>query len=329
MKKRNKKFVVGTAIFFEAALIISLSLFFFSGVFAGIGEDNVTVITQLDIGNVYPEVSVVSLQNDQATVSLTPANTTKITCEALVIDYNGDSDINSVNATFFDTVASSPGDTDDNNYHYTNSSCSVEPNFGSWNGHTDDAYTSLANCTFEVEYYANPQTWNCSATVSDKFGWTDNKDDSITVSELLALGLPDTIYYGEVNATYVSDENITNVTNYGNVALNLSLEGYAQTKGDGYAMNCSLGSSGYIDVNYEKYNLSSSTLGEISLTEFESTYENLTSSSIVKSFNLASRQNDISNEAIGQTYWRIYVPLGVAGTCQGNIIFGATQAPGN
>jgi len=38
---------------------------------------------------------------------------------------------------------------------------------------------------------------------------------------------------------------------------------------------------------------------------------------------------NVVNDAINSTYWRIYVPLGVAGTCQGNIVFGATVAPGN
>ena len=32
------------------------------------------------------------------------------------------------------------------------------------------------------------------------------------------------------------------------------------------------------------------------------------------------------NEAQNRTYWRIYVPLGVAGTCQGNIVFGGRKS---
>ncbi len=293
---------------------------------AGIGSPNVTVQTFLDVGGVYPEVLNVSVEEDAASFSLTPAATKTLSCVARVRDFNGDADITNIEAEFFGTTSSTFGDSDDNNYHYTNASCEVNDSFVTWQGHADDAYTVLANCTYEVEYYANPEDWNCTVTVNDTYNWQDSGSDAITISELLALGLPDTINYGTVNATFVSDENITNVTNYGNVEINLSLEGYAQSEGDGYAMNCSLGSIGTIDIMYEKYNLSSATAGDLTLTEFEAAYTNLTSSSVIKEFNLEHRQNDVVNDAYNQTYWRIYVPRGVAGTCQGNIIFGATQA---
>ena len=41
-----------------------------------------------------------------------------------------------------------------------------------------------------------------------------SNSDSITISQLLALGVPDIINYTRVNATFVSDEQIANVTNY-------------------------------------------------------------------------------------------------------------------
>jgi hypothetical protein len=143
---------------------------------------------------------------------------------------------------------------------------------------------------------------------------------------LLALGLPDTINYGTVNATKVSDENITNVTNYGNVEIDVSLEGYAVTEGDGLAMNCTLGSVGEINVSFQKYNITNSTPGTLNLGEFEGAYENLTGDAVTEDFNLNFRQSDIINDATNETYWRIYVPRGVAGTCAGNIIFGAVAS---
>ena len=139
----------------------------------------------------------------------------------------------------------------------------------------------------------------------------------------MAVGLPQSLDYGLVNATYVSEEGILNVTNYGNVKINLSLSGYAVNEGDGFAMNCSLG--GNISINYEKYNLTDSNPGSLSLSQFEASYVNLTSSPKVREFNLNYRQDDTQNEAINSTYWRIYVPVGVGGTCQGNIVFGAVQ----
>jgi hypothetical protein len=177
---------------------------------------------------------------------------------------------------------------------------------------------------FDVWYYANSGSWNCSANVTDSSGYTDFETNETTIETLLSLGLPDSLDYGVINATYVSGEGMLNVTNYGNVEINLSLSGYAASVGDGFAMNCSLG--GNISIEYEKYNVTVSNPGTLDLSGFEEAYVNLTSSPIVSEFNLDSRQNDVSNEAFNETYWRIYVPTGVGGTCQGNIVFGAVQA---
>jgi hypothetical protein len=196
-------------------------------------------------------------------------------------------------------------------------------------GVVDDNYHAVGNCTFEVYYYANPGNWNCSMTVIDNASLSDTQQDDINMADLLAIGLPDSINYGTVNATYVSLEQIANVSNAGNVELNLSLSGYAQTEGDGLAMNCSLGRVGNIPLDYEKYNLTSTTAGEVSLTVFENLYLNLTNAPVVKEFNLNQRTNDALDDAVKETFWRIYVPKGAAGSCQGNIVFGATQFDGS
>jgi hypothetical protein len=311
-------------------VIFILTFFFFSftnTVNAVIGEPNATVQTQLNVGSVFPEVLNVSIENGASSYSLTPNSTKILTCTVRVRDFNGDSDLANVTAEFFDTSSSSFGDSDDNNEHYTNNTCALYTT-GTWGGHSDDEYTAVANCTFALEYYANPSTWNCSATVNDTYNLKGNGNDSITISQLLAIGLPDNINYGIVNATAVSLENQTNITNAGNVLFNISLEGYAQTEGDGLAMNCSLGSNGTIPVGFEKFNLTISNPGEETLTQFNNNYTNLTADSVIREFKVPQRQNDTYNEAINSTYWRIYVPMGVAGNCTGNIIFGATLSPG-
>jgi len=127
----------------------------------------------------------------------------------------------------------------------------------------------------------------------------------------------------------LTDESAIEVINYGNVKINLSLSGYAFEENDGYAMNCSEGDIRNISIENEKYNLTQSNVGDISLTEFESKYKNLTSYPVVNEFNLDYRNDDLTNNAINSTYWRIYVPSGISGNCQGNIVFGAVQAPGD
>ena len=81
-----------------------------------------------------------------------------------------------------------------------------------------------------------------------------------------------------------------------------------------------------ISIEHEKYNLTASNVAQTTLTQVDSSYTNLTQPIVVEDVDFLYRRNDITNEAINFTYWRIYVPLGVAGTCEGNIVFGASLA---
>ncbi|RMD65519.1 hypothetical protein D6817_05890 [Candidatus Pacearchaeota archaeon] len=285
---------------------------------AVVNSSNVTVTTLLQVGNVFPEVLNVTIDNDATSVDLVPNATKTVTVYVIARDFNGENDIINVTAEFFDMASSSFGAADDNNNHYTNNSCTIDTTYG-------DIYEINATCTFEVWYYANNATWNATVTVIDNSSLNDTGSDTISVSVLLALGLPDSIDYGTVNATAVSDEQLANVTNFGNTMFNLSLSGYAVTPGDGNAMNCTLGAVKNISIEYEKYNVTASNPGSLTLAQFESLYRNLTSSSVINEFNLDYRRNDTAPyiDDTNASYWRIYVPLGVAGSCTGNIVFGS------
>ncbi|HOF44162.1 MAG TPA: hypothetical protein PLE51_02195 [Candidatus Pacearchaeota archaeon] len=321
MKLNTKRKTFFIIFLLEITFIIILFSFFPQFVFAGVGSPNVIVKTNLTVGNVFPELSNVTIENNASTLDLTPSLTRRIYCSGIATDYNSWEDVVNATATFFDAANSSYSDSNDNNLHYTNYSCSITQDNG-------DPYRALINCSFDIWYYANPGPWNCTMRVEDKHHKAGFGSDLIDISSLLALGLPDFIYYGEVNATEVSLENISNVTNYGNVKINLSLNGYGFYNNDGNAMNCTLGSIKNISIEHEKYNLTTSHPGVLDLTQTLTRYANLTSAPVVRRYNLEYRQNDLVNEAINSTYWRIYVPLGVAGTCEGNIVFGATTAPG-
>jgi hypothetical protein len=316
IKEKTLKLAV---IFLEIALLFILIYFSLSikDVIADVGEDNVTLISELDIGNTAPIIK--SIDIEEGIINLIPNSTKTINCSIIIEDFDTDIDIKNISSELFDNSLSFYGDNDDNNYHYTNQSCVIDTDYG-------DINTAIANCLFELEYYSNSGTWNCSVEVNDYSGYKAERSNTSVVQPLLALHLPSTINYGTVNATYVSKENITNVTNYGNVKINLSLSGYAFTEGDGFAMNCTLGTEN-ISIEYEKFNLTSSNAPITGLAEFDNYYQNITSDVKVREFNLNYRQNDTENEATNETYWRIYVPAGVGGTCQGNIIFGAIQAP--
>lgn len=320
MREWKKKSLIVSFVFVEVILFFLFFSFLTGEVFAGFGEHNVTVQTNLTVGNVFPEILNVTL-NGGSNIILTPNDSVKVSCLAHLVDYNGDSDIAGVNATLFDNFSSTINAADDNNTHYTNSSCVVDTGVG-------DEYTARVNCTFDVWYYANATEWNCTIQATDSYNWVNINYTLGTVSPLLALGLPDIINYGTVNATYVSNENVTNVTNLGNVKLNLSLSGYAWEENDGSAMNCTLGANKNISIEYEKYNLTTANSDDLDYAQFIENYTNLSSIPTTKIFNLDFRHQEAVNEAWNHSYWRIYVPLGVAGTCRGNIIFGAVQAPG-
>jgi len=329
-EKKNKKRVdrmnkaLISLVFLEVVvflfLLFSTLLPYSNLVLAGVSQDNVTVATTLTVGNVYPEILNTSINDGADSIALSPNATVTIDIRAIARDYNNETDIINASVEFFDTVASAYGSADDNNNHYTNGSCFLDTSYG-------DAYEIAVNCTIAVEYYSNNQSWNATVEVVDNQSATDLGSDLITVNSLLAFALPDSINYGVVNATAVSDEQIANVTNAGNTLVNLSLSGYAVTVGDGFAMNCTLGATQNISIEHEKYNVSAANTGFFNLTELGGNYTNLSASVVTEQFNLAQRQND-SNRFIDDTnatYWRIYVPTGVAGTCSGNIVFGALQ----
>lgn len=323
--KEGKKFAYGFWIFvaliaFEIA-IIAMFFFIFSGeeANAGIGK-NTTVITMLTVGNVYPEVLNISI-SPTPTVDLIANSTKNVTVFVIARDFNGEDDIKNISVAFYDTVNSSYNGAESNGTHYFQY-CTINTSYG-------DSYEVNATCVFQVWYYARNSTWNAVALAYDNSSYlSNNKTLNVTINSLLAIGLPDTIDYGTVNATYVSDQVIANVTNFGNVPLNLTLSGYAVTPGDNLSMNCTLGATKNISVYYEKYNLTASSLGVLTLTQMEQRYLNLSTTTVNKSFNLNYRMNDSYNEAVNSTYWRIYVPMGVAGSCSGNIVFGAFQGNG-
>lgn len=321
---RREKLLLASLIFFEIVFLVfllgSVVLPQMGFVVAGVGEDNVTVVTLLDIGNTFPEILNVTINDDSGTIDLTANSTSTVSVYVIARDFNGEGDIANITAEFFDTSASAYGSADDNNNHYTNNTCVIDYSYGT-------IYEANATCTFDLQYYANNATWNATVLVTDNSSFTGLGSGIATVNTLLAFALPNTIDYGEVNATEVSPEVMANVTNAGNVELNLTLTGYAVSEGDGLAMNCSLGTVQNISIEYERYNVTSSTPGSINYTQFVINYTNLTAAPVFQPFNLPQRQSDVAPflDDTNGTFWRIYVPIGVAGSCSGNIIFGAVQ----
>ena len=244
------------------------------------------------------------------------ANATReVFCEAVIEELDGDT-LQNITGKFFDNSVSFFQDSDDNNYHYTNQSCFLNSSYGGEN-------ETQVICGFQVLYNANYGNWNCTIKVEDNLSAINLGSDFTNVNQLLSIGINDSVDFGTFGGGIVTDEVEIGITNFGNTIVNLSLSGYGVSEGDGYSMVCS---NGEIPIFYKKYNLTDSTFGVLSLSEFEQRYVNLTSSLVNKEFNLNPRQNEVFNEAVNSTYWRTYVPFGVSGSCSGNIVVGAVAS---
>jgi hypothetical protein len=254
-------------------------------------------------------------------IDLTPMSVRNIVCEGVIVDYDGEGELANASAEFFHADISYYGDEEDNNHHYSNSSCYLNNSYGGGN-------ESYVKCDIDVWYYANDGGWNCTVKTYDNFSTYGFGSNYSYINSLIALSLNSVMDFGLVSAGRVSGEATAEVENAGNVAINLSLSGYASSEGDENAMNCNMSFTG-IPISNLKYNLSESNPGILDFEQHNLLYFNLTSNVRKRAFNLDYRKNDIASEAVKDTFWRVLVPVGAGGTCSGNIVFGAVRGAEN
>lgn len=259
---------------------------------------NVSVDTKVNITNAGPEVQSITLENP---ITLVAGSTKRVQCNASVFDYNGYGDIYNVNATFFHS-SSSFSAADNNNTHYTNSSCLRTAQNGYYANYT---------CSFDVYYYAINQTWNCSVSVNDTLSFDYRKDNSTIIYALYALNVTSLIDYGDMAIGDTSANKTANVTNIGNTNMNISVYGYGLTPGDGLAMDCAVGN---ISIANEKfsYNISHNYTQKTPLTSFAQPV-GLT----------VNKQTTPGVSMTNTTYWQLYVPPNPFGVCNGTVVFQA------
>jgi len=256
--------------------------------------------TTVNITNAAPLITAISLQTP---IDLRSYNTTNITCNVSVFDFDNDSVL--VNATFYLEGTSNPLSPDDNNSHYTNTNCTLL---------SPQDLNMNYSCVFSIEYYAdNSSQWLCNATVSDQgFVPTSNESNYATVNPLVAIKMDPLLDYGDLEVGQTSPDTLANITNAGNRDANISVDGYGSVDGDGLAFNCSFGS---ITLDYERYDSVSGTpYGGMSLLTDTST--------MIPNFYVPQRTNDAA-ESINSTYWKVQIPVGAGGVCNGKILFSA------
>ncbi len=269
---------------------------------------NVTVNTYVNITNAKPEVLSVRVYQDTnvslRNITVSAGSLRLVTCNATVRDWNGYTDIVRVNATLYH-ISSSSNASDDNNTHYTNSSCTFETGSGN---------NASYNCGFQAYYYANNGTWTCNVSAIDTYNKSGSNFNTTTFLPVYALNVTDGINYGNVAVEDTSNEVQANVTNFGNMNINVTVEGYGAVRGDGLAMNCSL--SGNITVQNQRFAIASGAFG---------TKTNLSSSAQQTGLTIP-KQTLPGTQMSNSTYWQLYVPPNPGGNCTGYVIFSA-EAP--
>lgn len=286
--------------------------FIFSASF-GPNYENVTVDTRVNIAESRPVILNVEIQQGNVTITLNAGLTRSILCNVTVRDYNGWNDTATVNATFWDDNNANMADPDDDNDHYTNTSCTLTGN--------DGQYISYWNCSFNVFYYANNgSNWICNITATDNFtnstnNFTGSGYNITTINPLYALNVTSLIDYGDVAAGDTSTTSQTaNITNFGNRDINISLYGWggrnlSVAKYNGLAFVCAIGN---VSVEDERYSLTDQSW---------LTMTNLTNvSTLITGLTMPQRT---TTEVMNTTYWRLFVPPSSFGLCNGTIVFAA------
>jgi len=247
-----------------------------------------------EIRNLSVNVVTLAISNLKITspINLQVANITEIFCNATVAGAS------KVNATlFYATVA--PYAPDDNNIHYSNASCASGNEYA---------------CSFKLWYYANNGTWICNITAEDEQGGVLSSNISTIVNTLVAIEIsPDVVDYGSLVAGATSAFITVNVSNMGNIPLDLNMYGYGSNINDELSMNCTVG---VISINYTRFALNTSI-----------TYENMTNLSGMMetpSFvNISLPKQNSSTIVKNYTYWKLQAPAMLVTNCTGSLVFGA------
>jgi hypothetical protein len=283
---------------------------------ASANYQNVTVHTNLTITHSKPDVMNVSvyeaLNLSAKNITIKAGDFKSVICNATVRSWEGFNDINKVNATLYHVATSNTSANDSYDNHYTNVSCVYNSSLSTFIG--------WYVCSFNVIYYANNGSWICNVSVSNSYTQINSNFTGIGWGQTIfypvyALNVTDGIDYGGVAVEdYSAPDKVANITNLGNMGINVSVEGYGVSRGDGLAMNCTL--SGNITVANEKFSsLSGQTyVAKTSLTS------NLGGIGI-PSLTMPKQTN--ATLSLNSTYWQLYVPPNPAGNCTGYVIFTA------
>jgi D-mannonate dehydratase len=154
-------------------------------------------------------------------------------------------------------------------------------------------------------------------TAIETYNFTASRTNTTVIDPLYALNVTSSLNYGNLAVEDYSNNLTANITNFGNMNINVSVYGYGGTdftQGENLSMICQYGN---ISINWERYSLTDNGPGDA--------FENKTSlTSTPTDMNLTVYHRlDDSAESFNNTYWQLYVAPNPFGTCNGTVVFTA------
>ena len=286
---------------------------------------NFSVRTTVNITDAMPEILNITCNGGSA-IALSPGSVQNITCIVEIRDFNGGNTLNGtvdtgagpsrVNISYIYYYLNSSNQPDDNNSHYTNNTCTLT---GPANG-----YYVNWTCGFHLWYYANNGTWTVNVTAHDRYNnrsYNVSGYKNVTVSPLYAFNVTNTIDFGNMYVGEASQNAVqANVTNFGNMNINVSVYGYGAENQALYSSLALLCEVRNLTLTNERYSLSSSPAWA-SMTAITATAVQIPNLTVIQ-------RQDENLEVVNSTYWRLYVDpaSNPFGQCNGTVIFSAIAA---
>lgn len=252
----------------------------------------------------YPEIKLIELEQN---IVLNAGGIKRVFCNVTIEDLNGGNDVKDVNATFYHATSTSE-DSDDNNTHYTNSSCLYLGSTGN---------TADFECSFSLYYYALNGGWECNVSANDFGNLLVSDYNATQIDTLYAINVSSPVLnFGDLSPGHYSNEKVLEITNIGNQPVNVSVLGYGGSDpvtGDGFALSCEYGDN--VDISNERYSLESGFF-----------YDKHELTSNLKQINLTlAKQSEPTTFVTDATYWQLYLPFVERGVCEGTIQFFAGE----
>lgn len=320
----SQRMTVGVVVLFLAIAII-LYAPVKSAVYSG-AATSVTLTTTATITSDAPTGNSTAVTNP-IVLAAGPSSTT-VWCNVTIHDANGNTDIHNVNATLYYTGSAGLASADHTNNHYTNYTCypgsAADNGSGVWRAY---------NCSFTFQYCGHVAKggvdgmwWMCTIFANDTSGNINvtNVTD-ITLDPTVGIGTnQSSVAYGSLAPGSTSGGVEINITNWGNVIMDLAQAGTNMTNQTTLALGLLPNPDGQINVSQQNYStdiaFASAAAMKIPNLSITNTTYNLP--------NATSCANGVAGQATQNrsAWYRLNAPVGQApAPYQGYIILTASD----